>query len=1342
MAIQYYMRGYNTSSPGTVGYVDWVVNDTPDSTATYVPAPYVSGNITNITVNKTVQSKTDNFLESDQGYILSDGLFFHVNAHDWLHASPPSITVIPPPTSYTGFAVTRGGTTNAAGQLVAGASTNFFSCLIWDEANQRWRFVRNTNGDHVTLGATQDVSMGNIISDGYLRIDGYIAIGPAPALTTGSLRLTNNLWITSRKAAGAADGYLIRLDNTDRVQIGTLADNPVTYIPGNLRVDGYVRDGSTNVPTTGFVRNGNNTSIITARDQQNANDHILLSTNNVTQNNNLVLGNATANFGNILLNTVTAGLHQFQTNTTTFLELGTSGTPANNNPNNFVRFTSAIVNPSIYQVTAAAGSGQLMNVQSQSTTAAGQTGGSVALTAGSAPVGGFGGTIDLYAGATGSFPVAATLKMRIHPTTAPTAANNNSIQYFENLFRVDTAQTAPLFRQDDNTTSSATGQPYTVQAQNATGATSTGGALNLTSGTGTTVAGNVNIQTGGTNQIIVSPTFITPGTITPTAGSVVIRGSLEVVGTTTTIDSTVVDIIGRVIHANWTDPVQSPNTAVPSLVAGYTVHRGNIAGVPRDGAALIWSEGTLPSGGDGYWRAITTPGDGYGNDNTNVTNTTTGLGVMASNFAPTLDPIPVAGTLPASGGLRVANNTFASVARNVAPVTTIAAASNLTTLPQATINVASTTGFTAAGTLLIFSDAGVQTVTYTGTSGGNQFTGATGGTGLIHTGAYVAQTNKSTTIAAGSNGATLPQATINVASTVGFPASGTIRVISNGNNGGTQTITYTGTGATTFTGCSGGTGTLATGNSVTSLAIPGNADIQLIGTDFGNRVLHGNPTTGNGHIFNTPTATTYNFQVNSIDQVVFGATDTNADGYIESISLGPTVNIPRISQTTRPDTGANAGFALVLQAQAGQQQSGGNANNNGGNLILASGPAGTGGGGAPAVHGTVDIQTDGNIKIRVFPTFAASAADNNSMLIDESLIRVGPAQNVPRIRQDNTTNASGQSFSLQAQNAATTGGPLLLQGGTGATNDGYVNIITGTTTKMTVFPTTAVSAADNNSILFFENLFRIDTAQVTPRLRQDDKTTNAATGETFTIQAQNETGTTSTGGNLVLTSGTGTTVAGNVNIQTGGLTRVSVNPTFTTFNDTAEAYRVTPVSAGTTTLQFASTVTAARIFQADLTTNSGTGAPLTVQAQNETGTTSVGGALNLTSGTGTTTNGAVNLQVAGVTTASLVTNKFVFNKGRRRNVTSISSAGGPYTTLATDDYIAVTLLAAPLTVNLPTTPVLGDEYVIKDTTGNAATSNVTVSGNGNNIDGAASFTLSQPYAAATFTFAGGQWSVS
>ncbi len=87
--------------------------------------------------------------------------------------------------------------------------------------------------------------------------------------------------------------------------------------------------------------------------------------------------------------------------------------------------------------------------------------------------------------------------------------------------------------------------------------------------------------------------------------------------------------------------------------------------------------------------------------------------------------------------------------------------------------------------------------------------------------------NAQTTVAAGSNGAVLPQAAINVASTLGFHP-GTA-----GNPGATvpvlsvqvglttrTTVSYTGTTATSFTGCAGGTGTLSSATGANNVGTP------------------------------------------------------------------------------------------------------------------------------------------------------------------------------------------------------------------------------------------------------------------------------------------------------------------------------------------------------------------------------------------------------------------------------------------------------------------------------------------------------------------------------------------
>lgn len=114
---------------------------------------------------------------------------------------------------------------------------------------------------------------------------------------------------------------------------------------------------------------------------------------------------------------------------------------------------------------------------------------------------------------------------------------------------------------------------------------------------------------------------------------------------------------------------------------------------------------------------------------------------------------------------------------------------------------------------------------------------------------------QSTTIAAGSNGASLPQTIINVASTTGFPTNGFILVVT---ANGPQIVQYTNvSGGTQFTGCTGGTGLMTTGNAVTSLftvnlpATPATGDIYTIkdanGSAGSNNILiNGNGKTIDG----------------------------------------------------------------------------------------------------------------------------------------------------------------------------------------------------------------------------------------------------------------------------------------------------------------------------------------------------------------------------------------------------------------------------------------------------------------------------------------------------------------
>lgn len=108
--------------------------------------------------------------------------------------------------------------------------------------------------------------------------------------------------------------------------------------------------------------------------------------------------------------------------------------------------------------------------------------------------------------------------------------------------------------------------------------------------------------------------------------------------------------------------------------------------------------------------------------------------------------------------------------------------------------------------------------------------------------------------------------------------------------------------------------------------------------------------------------------------------------------------------------------------------------------------------------------------------------------------------------------------------------------------------------------------------------------------------------------------------------------------------------------------------------------------------------------------------------------------VGGVANNKATTSKFQTYLGRRVNVSNVS-AGSPYDALSTQETIAIGAIAAPFTVNLPSTGLdNGDEYTIKDATGVAATYNITVAGNGHNIDSASTYVLTANYQSVTVRY--------
>lgn len=194
--------------------------------------------------------------------------------------------------------------------------------------------------------------------------------------------------------------------------------------------------------------------------------------------------------------------------------------------------------------------------------------------------------------------------------------------------------------------------------------------------------------------------------------------------------------------------------------------------------------------------------------------------------------------------------------------TTVALGSNNATLPQSTIFVASTAGYpTTGGTINVTSDAGVQSVTYTGVTG-TSFIGCSGGTGILTTGNAVSggpfpqtvtYTGLGTNTFTGCSGGVGSMATGNAVNNTGlftaFPSGGGQIYINT--TTGAQLISYTGVTATSFTGCTGGSGSTSAGGSVFTAFSPA----ALYAATTGSQSMPG-AVSGTINVVSTTTAST------------------------------------------------------------------------------------------------------------------------------------------------------------------------------------------------------------------------------------------------------------------------------------------------------------------------------------------------------------------------------------------------------------------------------------------------------------------------------------------------------
>ena len=92
--------------------------------------------------------------------------------------------------------------------------------------------------------------------------------------------------------------------------------------------------------------------------------------------------------------------------------------------------------------------------------------------------------------------------------------------------------------------------------------------------------------------------------------------------------------------------------------------------------------------------------------------------------------------------------------------------------------------------------------------------------------------------------------------------------------------------------------------------------------------------------------------------------------------------------------------------------------------------------------------------------------------------------------------------------------------------------------------------------------------------------------------------------------------------------------------------------------------------------------------------------------------------------------------------TTVVTAGASYAVLSTDYYIDIDKTVGSATaVVLPPSPGKGATLIIKDGKGDAGTNQITINGNGNNIDGQATYVMAFNYQSITLIYSGTSWGV-
>jgi hypothetical protein len=737
--------------------------------------------------------------------------------------------------------------------------------------------------------------------------------------------------------------------------------------------------------------------------------------------------------------------------------------------------------------------------------------------------------------------------------------------------RFNSTQT-PFIIHDNLTTASGTGATFTIQAQNETGTTSIGGNLVLTSGTGTSTHGSLLAQVGGTTKLNLAPTT---STLTAT-NSIALQASggikltLDgVSGTSSLFSNTNIgfasttgastDALNLVLNDTGATQIKFSVGVTPTIFQStrttdaatnvMTIQSQNAfasaTGTNRNGANLLIMSGAKAAGGtDGY---IGFYAGGYE------------FARIARDTESYLSLDSSTGTFPSTGLIRFKNYTGATTAiawQNVA------GSSPILQLNGTTQRITFGDTDATVGTDLVIQASFGLTIQTRGSA--MNFYAAGGG--------YIF--NQYST---GNKNLTIPVAIGGAAANMTFgenviPTFGQDQATTN-NNG--QTLTIKAQAAKSGSGGTGGnlelqTGQFDGGGAAGSFVLKsGTGTTRVSVNDSGTWTLA--PTTvftsSSGSVSYGATSQAYlrgsSTRYISVDNVGGGCQVQAPSG--EFFSIGSTiqdllrfkwtdsgagsieVDTGKTSFTIKQNdltTASGTGATLTIQAQ---NETG--TTSTGGSLALKSGTGTT-------VAGNIGLFIGANETIRVAPGGGTAIATTGIMRVAKDFgiqaRNAADTANIPLLLLDGSNNiqigdlTSTASVQIDAVNTvyllATAGsGVVAIEAATDVFLDGSTITIRDAShaTAITVTPLSTGATT-----------IRAATGVTSFTINQADRTSASATGATTTIQAQNATGTTSTGGNLVLTSGTGTSTNGTVNVQSGGTTMVAAAPTGVTLATT------------------------------------------------------------------------------------------------------------------------------------------------------------------------------------------------